>query len=82
VGSRYSGVNNCDSHPLSSRCLSHETWHIRDGPNLEAEAVRKGSRRRREDYPLGVATESARDYAEERLARCTSASRAPHASRS
>jgi ATP-dependent DNA helicase UvrD/PcrA len=46
-----------------------ETWYIRDGLNLEAEAVAQVEAiAERKDYLLSVATEKARrDYAEERL---------------
>ena len=64
------GVNNYDFPSVEAHDVYRgETWYIRDGLNLEAEAVAQVEAiAERKDYLLGVATEKARrDYAEERL---------------
>jgi DNA helicase-2/ATP-dependent DNA helicase PcrA len=64
------GVNNYDFPSVEAHDVYRgETWYIRDGLNLEAEAVAQVEAiADRQDYLLGVATEKARrDYAEERL---------------
>jgi DNA helicase II / ATP-dependent DNA helicase PcrA len=64
------GVNSYDFPSVEAHDVYRgETWYIRDGLNLEAEAVAQvEALADRRDYLLGVATEKARaDYAEERL---------------
>jgi DNA helicase-2/ATP-dependent DNA helicase PcrA len=64
------GVNNYDFPSVEAHDVYRgETWYIRDGLNLEAEAVAQVEAiAERKDYLLSVATEKARrDYAEERL---------------
>ena len=64
------GVNNYDFPSVEAHDVYRgETWYIRDGLNLEAEAVAQvEALADRKDYLLGIATEKARaDYAEERL---------------
>jgi DNA helicase-2/ATP-dependent DNA helicase PcrA len=64
------GVNNYDFPSVEAHDVYRgETWYIRDGLNLEAEAVAQvEAMAERKDYLLSVATEKARrDYAEERL---------------
>jgi DNA helicase-2/ATP-dependent DNA helicase PcrA len=64
------GVNNYDFPSGEAHDVYRgETWYIRDGLNLEAEAVAQVEAiAERKDYLLQVATQKARtDYAEERL---------------
>jgi DNA helicase-2/ATP-dependent DNA helicase PcrA len=64
------GVNNYDFPSGEAHDVYRgETWYIRDGLNLEAEAVAQvEALAERRDYVLGPATRKARtDYAEERL---------------
>jgi DNA helicase-2/ATP-dependent DNA helicase PcrA len=64
------GVNNYDFPSVEAHDVYRgETWYIRDGLNLEAEAVAQVEAiAERKDYLLSIATEKARrDYAEERL---------------
>jgi len=64
------GVNNYDFPSVEAHDVYRgETWYVRDGLNLEAEAVAQVEAiAERKDYLLSVATEKARrDYAEERL---------------
>ncbi len=64
------GVNNYDFPSVEAHDVYRgETWYIRDGLNLEAEAVAQVEAvAERKDYLLGVATQKARtDYVEERL---------------
>ncbi len=64
------GVNNYDFPSVEAHDVYRgETWYIRDGLNLEAEAVAQvEALADRKDYLIGVATQKARsDYAEERL---------------
>jgi DNA helicase-2/ATP-dependent DNA helicase PcrA len=64
------GMNNYDFPSVEAHDVYRgETWYIRDGLNLEAEAVAQVEAiTDRRDYLLSVATEKARrDYAEERL---------------
>ncbi len=64
------GVNNYDFPSVEAHdTYRSETWYIRDGLNLEAEAVAQVEAiDKRADYVIGPATLKARlDYAEERL---------------
>ena len=64
------GVNNYDFPSAEAHdTYRGETWYIRDGLNLEAEAVAQvEAAANRDNYLLGVATHKARlDYVEERL---------------
>jgi DNA helicase-2/ATP-dependent DNA helicase PcrA len=64
------GVNNYDFPSVEAHDVYRgETWYIRDGLNLEAEAVAQvEALAERKDYLIGIASQKARsDYAEERL---------------